>query len=185
MHAKFHKIQWFSSPQYIIAVCVSAVVVSVAVLLLTLFSPSADIEDANGSNNTDLAVIGMNEILSDVDEYSSYLNRATQKGLQTNISGRLSKYDYQECSFACKKISGIKTLQATKVTQEQLTLEFSSQLDAGNLEIVIIVNGEYHSNVPINQYVSVVLTEMAGKTVIVKLAAESATLNVSVKRHEE
>lgn len=185
MHIKFQKILWLSSPKYIVMICVSAAVVSVVVLLLTLLSPSVDIEDANGPYNTDLAVIGMNEILSDADEYSSFLNRETQKGLQTQISGRLSKYDYQECSFTCKRISGVKTLQATKVTQEKLTLEFSSQLDAGNLEIVIVVNGEYHSNVPVDQNVSVVLTEMSGKTVVVKLAAESATLNISVKRHVE
>lgn len=184
MHIKFQKIQWLSSHKYIVMICVSAAVVTAAVLL-TLLSPSVGIEDANGPYDTDIAVIGMNEILSDADEYSSFLNQETQKGLQTKVSGRLSKYDYQECSFTCKRISGVKTLQATNVTQEKLTLEFSSQLDAGNLEIVIVVNGEYHSSVPVNQNVSVVLTEMSGKTVVVKLAAESATLSISVKRHVE
>lgn len=183
MRVNLRKNQWFSSPRYLVMISVFAAAVSVVAFLLVLFSSPSAIEDMNGPNNINLAVIDMNEILSDVDEYSSILSWSTQKGLKTNIDGRLSEYNYEECTFSCKKLSGVKTLQATRMMHDTLTLAVSSQLDAGNLEIVIIVDGEYHSHVPVNQNASVVLTDISGKTVVVKLAAESAELNVSVKRY--
>ena len=84
--------------------------------------------------------------------------------------------------FSCKKISGVKTLHATKSPYDTLTLKFSSQLDAGNLEIVIIVDGEYYCHVPVNQISTVELTNIGNKTVVVKAAAESASLKISVQR---
>lgn len=183
MCVKLRKNQWFSSPRHIVIISVLLAAVSVVAFLLVLFFTSSAIEDTNGPNNTNLAVIDMNEILSDVDEYSSILSRSTQKGSQTNIEGRLSEYNYEECTFSSKKFSGVMTLQATRTMHDTLTLAVSSKLDTGNLEIVIIVDGEYHSHVPVNQNTSVVLTDISGKTVVVKLAAESAELKVSVKRH--
>lgn len=185
MYTKLRKIQRYSSPKYIVVICVSLVAVCVAALLLSLLLPTAGIEDTNGPDNTNLTVITMDEILSDADEYSSYLSKSTRKGSQTNASGRLSTYDYQECSFSCKRISGVMTLQATKIPYNTLTLKCSSQLDAGNLEIVIVVDGEYYCHVPIDQIASVELTDIGSKTVVVKVAAESATLNVSVQRDVE
>jgi hypothetical protein len=61
----------------------------------------------------------------------------------------------------------------------------SSQLEEGNLEIIIVVDGEYYAHVPINQTSSVALSDIAGKTVLVKMAAESAKVSVVVKRFEE
>lgn len=183
MRIKFQKIFWFPAARRTGMISAIAAVVGIVAFLTVFLSPPSTIEDTNGPNNTNLAIIDMNEILSDGDEYSAFLSWSRQKGSETNIEGRLSKYNYEECTFSSKKISGVMTLQATRTMRDKLTLAVSSQLDAGNLEIIIIVDGEYHSHVPVNQDTSVVLTGISGKTVIVKLAAESAELKVSVKRY--
>lgn len=164
-------------------VCSMAVVIAcLAMLLFTLLSPAVDIEDINGSENSNLAVIDANEILSTSNHYSAFSSYTSQKGSCTDVTGKLRDYDYQECLFRCQKISGIMTLQATKTMCNQLTLEVCSELEEGNMEIVIMVDGEYYTHIPINQNSSIELSDIAGKTIVVKIAAESAKLSVSVKR---
>lgn len=169
----------------IVICCVATVVISIVVLFIILLSPSMDIEDVNGNEKTNLAVIEADEIISGSDHFSAFSSYTSQSGSRTNVTGNLKNYDYQECAFKCQKISGIMTLQVTKTTCEQLTLEISSELEEGNMEIVIIIDGEYYAYVPVNQNSTIKLSDIAGKTVIVRMAAESAKLSVSVKRFEE
>lgn len=172
----------FNNKKVIYCITAGAVIVGVAVLLSALLAPSVDIEDSNGSENTSLAVIDTNDILSSTNNFSAFSSNASQSGDHTDVVGKLKKYDYDEVTFRCKKISGIKTLQVTKAISDQMTLEIDSQLDAGNMEIVIIVDGEYYDSVAANKASSIVLTGIIGKTVIVKMAAESAKVNISIKR---
>ena len=97
-------------------------------------------------------------------------------------SGTLEKYDYDEVEFRCKRISGVKTLQVSKTNEKQLTLEISSLLESGNLEIAIIVDDEICEIIPANTVKSVVLTDIMGKTVCVKVAAESARTEIYILR---
>ena len=158
------------------------VIVGVTVLLSALLAPSVDIEDSNGRENTSLAVIDTNEILSSTNNFSAFNSNTSQRGEHSGVVGKLKKHDYDEVTFRCEKISGIKTLQVTKAVSNKMTLEIDSQLDAGNMEIVIIVDGEYYDSVAANKVSSVVLTGIINKTVIVKMAAESAKMNISIKR---
>ena len=174
-----------ASPMGIVVCCIVAVIVGIVGLLVAVLSPDVDIEDTNGSVNTNLAVIDTNEILTSSDHYSAFSSYLSQKGSGTNVTGKLKDYDYQECVFRCQKISGIMTLQTTKTMCKQITLDFSSQLKEGNMEIVIIVDGEYYDHIPINENYSIVLSDIAGKTIVVKMAAESAKLSISVKRIEQ
>ena len=164
--------------------CTIAMIICIVVSLFSLLSPSVNIEDINGRENTKLGLIKMDEIISTNNHYSAFSSHTLKTGSCTNVTGRLKDYDYQECSFSCKKISGIMTLQATKTTCKHITLEISSQLEEGNMEIVIVIDGEYYSHIPINQNNLIALSDIAGKTVVVKVAAESAKLSVSVKRLE-
>lgn len=166
----------------IIICCLSVVLVGIAMLLFALLSPAVDIEDINGTKDTSLAVIDVNEFLTASDHYSAFSSYTSQIGSSTNVTGKLKGYDYQECSFQCQKISGVITLQATKTTCNQISLEICSQLEEGNMELVVIVDGEYYDHVPINQNSSIVLSGISGKTVVVKMAAESAKVSVSVTR---
>jgi len=153
--------------------------------VLMCISNNSHIEDRNGSEQTNLAEIKREDILTSDDDFTAFSHGESFSGSRTNVDGELKKYDWQYCSFKSNKISGVKTLQATKTDSQTITLDFSSQLEKGNLEIVIIIDGKYYTNAFINESYSITLTDIAGKTVIVKLAAESASVNVSVSRKLE
>lgn len=169
----------------VILLCIillGSVMVSLFLLLEMFFSPTINIEDTNGINNTNLTMITIDEILSSSDEYSAKIVTFSNSGEQTNVTGRLKGVDYDRCSFSSKKISGVKTLQATKSNSESMTLEIQSNLTAGNMAIIIMIDGNYHSHVKLNQTDTIVLDDIAGKTVLIKLAAESAQVEVLVSR---
>ncbi len=161
-------------------ICLAAIIANVAILFVLFPSPDS-IDDINGSQNTNLAVLSLDQIISN-DNYTEYSSHTSYKGLATDVSGRLKDYDYQNCSFNCEMISGVKTIQVTKTTENQITLNVSSQVEKGNMEIVIIVDGMYYDHIPINQEISVVLTDVANKMVVVKIGAESAKMKISVNR---
>ena len=75
------------------------------------------------------------------------------------------------------------TLQATKTAQDNISIEISSELSEGNMEILIMIDNQYYSHVPINQTSTINLSNISEIMVTVQLAAESAKLNVSVKRY--
>lgn len=175
----------FNKRILIYCIILGAVIAGITMLLSVLLAPSVDIEDINGSENTSLAVIDTSEILSSMNNFSAFSSNMSKSGEHTGVTDKLKEYDYDEVTFRCKKISGVKTLQVTKATSDQLTLEINPQLEAGNMEIVIIVDGEYYDSVAANKISSVVLTGIMGKTVIVKMAAESAKVDVSISRQED
>ena len=155
----------------------------VVVFLHVFYAPFQDIEDMNGSENTALAVITTEEILSSTNHYSAFSSSESYKGAQTDVSGKLKGCDYDQIVFQCQKISGVKTIQLTKTTSDRLTLEISPQLTAGNLEIVITVDNKFYKNVDVNGASSVELSDIANKVVAVKIGAESAAINISITRH--
>lgn len=169
---------------YIIIGCVCLVVTTIAVVTV-ITNPSVDIADTNGDADTTLSAITRDEIISSSNNFSAFSSRYSHKGEATEVTGRMKDYDYAECFYSCKKISGIMTLQATQTSNEQLFLEISSQLNQGNMEIVIIIDGQYYNSIPVNQTQTVVLSGIANKLVLVKIAAESAKMQVSVKRQEK
>ena len=173
-----------SKKTYVIAGCVIAGVLAIGALLIGLFSPSVDIKDNNGAADTSLATIELNDIVSSSDHYSAFSSYTSYKGASTAVEGTLKDRDYQECAFSCQKISGIMTVQATKTKSDTLSLDISSQVDRGNMEIVVIVDGQYYDHIPINQSNTVALSNVADKLVVVRIGAESAKMNVSVKRTE-
>lgn len=159
-----------------------ALLCAAVVLAIMLVTPAVSIEDSNGSD-THLAVITMDEILNTNNDFSAFHSRWSNKGTQTNVERRtLEKFDYEDVVFSCERISGIKTLQVTKANCDRLTLTVESTLEAGNMEIVIIIDNELFDTVAVNQAQTITLNDIQGKQVTVKVAAESAKMSISVKR---
>lgn len=173
-----------SKKGYLIAGCVIASVLAVGAAFFALFAPSVDIEDTNGVADTSLVTIGLNDLVSSPNHYSAISSYTSYKGSNTTVVGTMKDYDHQECAFSCQKISGVMTVQATKTKCDTLTLDISSQVDSGNMEIVVIVDGQYYDHIPINQSNTVILSNVADKLVAVRIGAESAKMNVTVKRTE-
>ena len=151
------------------------------ILLVSLFSPSINIEDSNG-DHTNLAVITMDEILTTDNHFSAFSSHFSNRGQKTKVGKALEDFDFDEVVFQCEKISGIKILQATKTECNQLTLNIESILESGNMEIIIMVNGEYYDSVAVNQTQTIVLNDIAEKQVVLKIAAESAKVRIAVTR---
>ena len=104
-------------------------------------------------------------------------------GHHTNITGmRFRDYDYDYISRSFGKIHGVIILQATKISGNTLTLNISSAVESGNAEIVIIVDGEYHCSVDVNQDQSITLQNISNKEVFVMLAGEEAKMKIDVTR---
>lgn len=179
-----HKKPKDANTKWVVICCAIVCAVGLGVMMVLLFFPSIDIEDINGEQDTSLAVITRDELLTLENHYSAFYNFSKQEGEQTKVTGTLRNCDYEECSYSTKKISGVMTLQSTKTEAEQLTLDISSRLEKGNIRIVILVDGDYYTDVPINQTAKVTLTDISEKTVALKFGAESAALQISVKRTE-
>ena len=166
-------------------VCIIAVVAASAISIIgfcaIVFSGS-HIEDTNGPQNTKLAVLTMDDILSDGHSSTTFASSSTCSGSNTNVSGKLREYDYDKITFRAKKTSGIQVLHATKINSARMTLHINARVETGNLEVIILVDGVYHSHVTIGSKQAIQLDGIGGKTVVVKMAAESAEVSISITR---
>lgn len=139
------------------------------------------IEDQNGSEDTSLAVLSQEDIV----EGGKCTMTAHSQKKYGNASQAGSQYDDVDggtVSHSFGKVSGVCTVHATKTSAQTLTLTITSTLKSGNMELAVIVDGEYYCNVPINQTTQIVLEDVRGKTVFVRLGGESAKAEVSVSR---
>lgn len=152
--------------------------VFVAVVLLG----NSHIEDQNGPHNYALCQLTLEDLLAEHHSSQSFMSSSLQFGSATEVSGNLRNYDHTKCSFRAKKFSGVQTIHATKTDRNQLTLHISSQVDAGNMEIVILLDGTYYAHVPVNSTQTIRLEDVAQKLVVVKIAGESAAMNITVER---
>lgn len=66
---------------------------------------------------------------------------------------------------------------------DTLVLFVTTELTAGNLELVVVVDGEYYCHVPIGKAQRIVVENAKGKLVEVRAGAESARVNVTVTRN--
>ena len=164
-----------------ISIGVFVVVIIVAFLAL-LLTPSVDIADKNGKEDTSLAVIQLEQILDTQNTYHAIYNRNSQSGEQTRTSGTLKKYDWDKCFFSSRKASGIMTLHATNTDHNNMVLNVESSLTDGNMEIFVIVDGKCYDCLAVGEKHRVEFKEVANKTVVVKVAVESAAFSISVSR---
>ena len=160
---------------------IALIVTLIAVAAIVLVSPSIDIEDMNGGD-THLAVITMDDIIPTNNHYSAAQSYRGEDGAKTDVPRKFRDQDYENVQFGAKKVSGIMTLQATQSDCERLVLSIASTLKAGNMEIVIIIDDEYYGNVPIGSEQTIILDDVKGKLVLVKIAVESAEMSISISR---
>lgn len=143
--------------------------------------PDYTIADTNGAESS-LAVITEDEIINSSRKLTMLAFSENLEGSQTSVTGDLAEYDYDTSSFSASAISGIRTMQATLTDRDTLTLTISSSVEEGNMEIFILIDGEIHTKIPINDEISVTLDDIGGKTVVVRFGAESAKGKVKVTR---
>lgn len=165
-----------------ISVVCTIITVAALCIILLIVHPAKQIEDINGMDNTNLATMEIDEIVTGKHSYVAYNSSDSVKGKRTNVTERFMNCDYDNVYLRSKKISGIRVLQSSNITSDQLVLEINSEVKAGNMEIVITVDGEYYQSVAVNQTCTVTLSGVANKVVLVKMGAESAEMEVTVNR---
>ena len=157
-------------------------IVAIFVLVICLI-PKVEFDDTNGPDNFALNTITREDILKLRNSSSAFKSSKKCWGSGTKIlSGVYQEYDYTNVTCSYGKIDGVCVLQATKITGNTLTLNINSVVESGNAEIVILIDGEYYCSIDANQNQSIILQGVANKTVLVKLAAESAKMKVDVSR---
>lgn len=169
-----------------IALCISIPVAVIAVILMAIvisLTWESDFVDINGPENFALTEITRAEILSKNNNYRTSMVSKKQSGSHTNIIGtELRDYDYDSISKSFGTIHGVVIIQATKISENTLTLNINSSVESGNAEIVIIVDGKYYCSVDVNQAQSITLQGISNKEVLVKLAGEGAKMKIDVTR---
>ena len=144
------------------------------------------IPDSNGADDYSLAVLKQSDIVNTLSEYTMLNFGISRDGEQSLIDDKkLKKSDFDKVSMTTHDFSGVDVLQSTKTDKANLVLTLTSSIEAGNLEIVILVAGEYYCNVKTNQTEDVTLENVKNKTVLVKIAGESADFRIQVERKYE
>lgn len=169
-----------------IALCISipATVLTlllIAVIVLSISNNS--FVDTNGPDNFALTEITQSDILAKDFNYTSSMVSKRYSGRHTNFTGtkfRELDYDYISSSFG--KFHGISILQATKTDSDTLTININSSVKSGNAEILIIIDGQYYCSVDVNCSQTVKLKDISNKEVLVKLAGESAKIQIDISR---
>ena len=152
---------------------------------ITIQLDSSKIDDINGTD-TSLAVLTEEKIVTSEDERygATHVGDGTY-GEQTNTAKAYRAIDYDKCVFHCAEISGIKDMQMTNISTDELILTIESTLESGNLEIFIIIDGALYEKVPIGQTYTTTLKGIANKNVLVRFGAESAKMSITVTREYE
>lgn len=150
----------------IVAVVLTAIVLST--MISSLSKGMQHIPDTNGVENTNVTTYTQEQLVSAPDRSRSYMSGSNNVG--------------DRSVFHAKKVSGINTMQTTKMETDTLILNVDAILNSGNMEVVIVIDGAYYAHVPLNTPQKIVLEDVAGKTVTVRFAAESADMSLSVVR---
>ena len=84
--------------------------------------------------------------------------------------------------YSIGEFHGVAVAQATLSSSDRLRLMLESEVEEGNLAIVVTVDGEYYCDVVVDGKEEVLLDGVADKLVLVKFAGESAKISVRVER---
>lgn len=166
----------------VFSILIIGVILSILIGCLFMMDGSQGYTDNNGASDTSLCSIKIDEILNTSNNFSATLVSDSYTGGKTQVKGELEYADYDNVVFACKRIDGIITLQATKVTDDTITIVVDSSVKTGNAEILILVDDKYYCNVDTNRIQSIELSNISEKTIVVRMATESAEVNVNVIR---
>jgi len=175
-----------SNKRMIWAVLAGIAIFTAVILRIIFLQNDGAIPDTNGPDVYDLNTIIAEEIEGRLCDYSSVLVSSSRDGKQSGIDdGRIKNFDYDSFSFNAGRLDGIKVVHATKIEGDTLRLEITSNVTEGNLAIVVLVENKIERYVDINSTQTVILEDISGKAVLVKVAGESAKFNIDITRQYE
>jgi hypothetical protein len=168
-----------------LVVLYAAFVISTIHTLRESARPYHEMEDTNGPADTSLALITQEELIAGNLGGYAYKSAYFGHGESTKVTGKFADVDYERRSCRWGKTSGAWTIHSSKIENGTLILDITSELTTGNAEIIILVDGQYHSHVPVGGKQTVMLEDVAGKTVLVRVGCEAAQMEITVERRIE
>lgn len=145
---------------------------------------SSFIADKNGDKDFSVVTITDEEIRSSGSNYDAFGATQFREGERSDVNDFLIEdVDYDKTTYKALSVSGILIANATKTDADSLTLKITSTVVSGNAEIFVFIDSELYSEVSINDTVELSLSGIAGKTVYVKAACESAEMSINVERN--
>lgn len=169
-------------PWKVLTIVISVVILAFISFFVLLKQMPDLFVDSNGAEDTSLTTITLEELLSPNQTGSHWSVSTGESGDQTNVTGILRANDYDRTHISCRRTDGVSVLQATNIDSDALTLNIDSTVTRGNLEIIIMIEDEYYCYVPVNSVQCISLNNVSGKTVLVKMGAEGAEIDITVTR---
>lgn len=168
-------------PKWIIWVIVGSIA-TLGICVIMFFSDDSHIPDTNGID-TNVVTISEEQITNSSVLSISTMASEGKKGGKTNVSTVERDCDYDIITLRSKKLSGVRRLQATQTECNTASFTVSSLLLEGNAQLFVYVNGEKYQEIPINQEVTFTLTDISSKLILIKIAAESANIEIEISRN--
>ena len=177
---KRHKIAFIIILSLIPLILITCFVAFRLIYLLT----TGKIEDTNGPDDYSVVTITEEEIKNAVrSDYRSFVSGQSSDGEHSDVEDRaLEDVDYDSTGYVANSLNGILIANATKTDKDKVSLEITSEVYAGNAQIFVFIDDELYGVIEINKTRRVVLTDVAGKTVYVKVACEDAQISIDVER---
>ena len=172
----------------LIVVLICAAVIGFIVwrlLSVVFYHRNNSLTDLNGATDFSLTTLTLENILDEWYGYTMFASGSYGEGNSTNVDHEWEDEDRDSRSMHAQSFSGVTVLQATKTDRETLTMDITSTVESGNFRIVITVDSAYYCDVEINETTQVVLKDVQNKTVLIKLAGESAKFRAEVSRTVE
>lgn len=142
------------------------------------------IEDTNGADDFSLNTITAEMIeKTKYSDYTSFVSSSGYDGKPSAIKDkRFESADYDQTRQSAESFNGIMIANATKTSMSNVSLEITSTVESGNLAISVYVENDFYCDVNINSTEKVMLDNISGKMIYVKVAGENAKMSVSVTR---
>lgn len=170
----------------LITVCSILIISSVVVSFIKKhkIEMSYQLEDKNGDENKELAIITDAMIEMYTEDYHAYKIRVSSKN--QNPSGVQGDYEDCDCEYIRIRtgmLTGVYISNAFLGFGEEVTYNVDSKISSGNLKIVITdETNKILYNVPIDSNEAISFTAEKSKTYYVKFVGESAQIDITVSR---
>lgn len=142
-------------------------------------------KDINGPDDVSLAYITVDDLVEmrDIEWLGKYIVGAGNLGEEhTLVEGEFASRDTAVYRRKYGTAVGDSTLMATKIDSGKIILKADIQVESGNAEFIIMIDGVYYDHIPINQPVTIELNDVAGKLVLVRAGYELAQVSISLDR---
>lgn len=148
--------------RFVFAVCSLLLIMTLAASCSSLM-----IEDTNGDEDSSLATLTDEDILNGYSSISVNSFKTTSNGV-TKLS--------------VKQFSGVQTVGMIK-SGGGTAFKASVELNSGNLEVVLVKDGEITHRIPVNEETEIILDQNSAYEL--KIAGESADFSIEYKNTEE